>query len=122
MCWAGGNLEAGPADPSTLHSSSYSPWVLCKMMDLSASLFFIFPLTLKEFKSLKERARHVSSYTNKWCCTGNAEQGVCGRGERRPRVLVFGKGLPRSHGCDVGVKLVGIAKIGALLQSLGCFQ
>lgn len=56
MCRAGGNLEARPADHGTLHSSSYSPWALCEMMDISASLFFVFLLTLEEFKSLDERA------------------------------------------------------------------
>lgn len=51
-----GNLEARPADHGVLHSSGYSPWALCKMMDISASLFFVFFLTLEEFKSLEERA------------------------------------------------------------------
>lgn len=51
--WAGGNLEAGPAAHGTLHSFSYSQWALCRMMDISASLFSVFLLTLVEFKSLE---------------------------------------------------------------------
>lgn len=50
-----------------------------------------------------------------------AEQHVFGRGERGPQMPYFGKGLSRSHGCDMGVKVVCIAKIGMLLWSLGCF-
>lgn len=119
---AGGNLEARPSGSRRAAFLRLLPVGACEMMDISASLFFVFLLTLEEFKSLEERALTLLQLHKQAVLRWLKLNGVFfGRGERRPQMPFFGKGLSRSHGCDMGVKLVGIAKIGTLLPSLGCF-